>query len=78
MCLEPGQIMYVDTGNVVAFDSTVTYEVEMIKGAKNIFFGGEGLFLTKLVGPGNIILQTFNFDDLSKRIISRMPNKGSN
>ena len=76
--LNPGETMYVDTGNVVAFDSTVTYDVEMIKGAKNIFFGGEGLFLTKLVGPGKIILQTFNFNDLTQRIISKIPNKGSN
>ena len=50
--LAPGEIIKVDTGNVVAFENTVSYEVEMIKGLGNIFLGGEGLFLTKLVGPG--------------------------
>ncbi|MBQ7084028.1 MAG: TIGR00266 family protein, partial [Anaerotignum sp.] len=46
--LAPGEVLKVDTGNVVAFDSSMSYEIEMVKGAKNIIFGGEGLFLTKL------------------------------
>lgn len=58
--LAPGEIIKVDSGNVVAFDSTVNYEVETVKGLGNIFFGGEGLFLTKLTGPGKVILQTLN------------------
>lgn len=45
--LEPGEVLKVDTGNVVAFERTVAYEVEMIRGLGNIFFGGEGLFLTE-------------------------------
>lgn len=53
--LEPGEVLKVDTGNVVAFERTVAYEVEMIRGLGNIFFGGEGLFLTKLVGHGRVI-----------------------
>ena len=58
--LAPGEVIKVDTGNVVAFDSSVKYEVETVKGLGNIFFGGEGLFLTKLTGPGKVILQTLN------------------
>ena len=58
--LAPGEIIKVDSGNVVAFDSSVKYEVETVKGLGNIFFGGEGLFLTKLTGPGKVILQTLN------------------
>ena len=48
---------------------------EEIKGLKNIFLGGEGLFLTKLTGPGKVILQTQNFNDFAGRVISMIPNK---
>ena len=58
--LAPGEVIKVDSGNVVAFDSSVNYEVETVKGLGNVFFGGEGLFLTKLTGPGKVILQTLN------------------
>lgn len=73
--LAPGEILKVDTGNVVAFEKSVSYEIETVKGLSNIFFGGEGLFLTKLVGPGRVILQTQNFNDFAGRIISRIPSK---
>jgi uncharacterized protein (TIGR00266 family) len=71
--LEPGEVIKVDTGNVVAFDKTVSYEIETVKGLGNIFFGGEGLFLTKLTGPGRVVLQTQNFNDFAGRIIAMMP-----
>jgi uncharacterized protein (TIGR00266 family) len=71
--LEPGEVIKVDTGNVVAFDKTVSYEIETVKGLGNIFFGGEGLFLTKLTGPGRVVLQTQNFNDFASRIIAMMP-----
>lgn len=71
--LQPGEVLKVDTGNVVAFDKGVSYEIETVKGLKNIFLGGEGLFLTKLVGPGKVIIQTQNFNDFAGRILSRMP-----
>ncbi len=74
--LAPGEVLKVDTGNVVAFDSSVRYEIETVKGLGNIFFGGEGLFLTKLTGPGRVILQTQNFNDFAGKIIARMPRKG--
>lgn len=73
--LAPGEVLKVDTGNVVAFEKTVNYEIETVKGLKNIFFGGEGLFLTKLTGPGRVILQTQNFNEFAGRIISMMPSK---
>ncbi len=75
--LQPGEVIKVDTGNVVAFEKTVQYEIETVKGVKNVLFGGEGLFLTKLIGPGKVILQTQNFNDFAGRIISLMP-KSSN
>ncbi len=73
--LGEGESILVDTGNVVAFEKSVKYEIETVKGFKNIFFGGEGLFLTRLTGPGKIILQTMNFHDLAGRVINMMPSK---
>ena len=72
--LAPGEVLKVETGNVVAFEKTVNYEIETVKGLKNIFFGGEGLFLTKLTGPGRVILQTQNFNEFAGRIISMIPS----
>ena len=71
--LAPGEVLFVDTGNVVAFDASVTYEVQMIKGVGNVLFGGEGLFNTKLTGPGKVILQTQNFNEFASRIIAMVP-----
>lgn len=73
--LAPGEVLKVDTGNVVAFEKRVSYEIETVKGIKNIFLGGEGLFLTKLVGPGKVILQTQNFNEFASRIIRLLPSK---
>ncbi|MBR2743853.1 MAG: TIGR00266 family protein [Clostridia bacterium] len=73
--LAPGEVLKVDTGNVVGFESSVNYEIETVKGLGNIFFGGEGLFLTKLTGPGKVIVQTQNFGDFAGRIIGMLPKK---
>lgn len=71
--LAPGQVMKVDTGNIAVFESTVSYSVEMVKGFKNILFGGEGLFLTTLQGPGKVWLQTMTAADIASRIIPFIP-----
>ena len=71
--LAPGEVLKVDTGNVVGFESTVSYEIETVKGLGNIFLGGEGLFLTKLVGPGRVIIQSQNFGDFAGKILGMMP-----
>lgn len=73
--LAPGEVLKVDTGNVVAFENSVQYEIETVKGLGNIFFGGEGLFLTKLTGPGKVVLQTLSFGDLAGRILALAPSK---
>lgn len=73
--LMPGEVIKVDTGNVVAFEKSVQYEIETVKGLKNIFLGGEGLFLTKLTGPGKVILQTQNFNEFAGRIVKMVPSK---
>lgn len=56
--LVDGQSLLVNTGYLAAMDATVKMEVKMVKGAKNILFGGEGLFNTKVTGPGRIWLQS--------------------
>lgn len=75
--LLPGEVMKVDTGHVAAFESTVNFDVAMVKGFKNIMFGGEGLFLTTLKGPGKIWLQTMPIQNVAKRIIPFIPQKSS-
>lgn len=71
--LRAGEVLKVDTGNVVAFSPSVQYEIETVKGLGNIFLGGEGLFLTRLTGPGTVILQTQNFNDFAGKIIAKIP-----
>ncbi|WP_455544400.1 TIGR00266 family protein [Intestinibacter sp.] len=66
--LEPGEVIKVDTGNLVGFEDTVRYEVETVKGLGNIMFGGEGLFLTKLTGPGQVVLQTMNMNEFAMKV----------
>lgn len=75
--LAPGEVLKVDTGNVVGFERSVGYEIEMVKGLGNIFFGGEGLFLTKLTGPGRVILQTQNIAEFAGRIAQFIPTKSN-
>lgn len=75
--LQPGQKMVIDTGNVAAWESTVSYSSQMVKGFKNILFGGEGLFLTTLTGPGKIWLQTISISELAGRLIPYMPTARS-
>lgn len=74
--LAPGEVLKVDTGNVVAFERSISYEVETVKGLGNIFFGGEGLFLTKLTGPGKVIMQTQNIAEFAGRIARFIPTSG--
>ena len=76
--LKENETIKIDTGNIVAFDKSVKYEVEVVKGVKNVLFGGEGLFLAKLTGPGKVILQTQNFYDFASDIISLIPENNNN
>jgi uncharacterized protein (TIGR00266 family) len=71
--LAAGEVLKVDTGNVVAFEPTVGYEIETVKGLGNVLLGGEGLFITRLVGPGKVIIQSQNFRDFAGKVISYMP-----
>lgn len=70
--LEPGQSLLVNTGYLAAMDVSVKMEIEMVKGAKNVLFGGEGLFNTKLTGPGRIWLQSMPASALAASIMPYM------
>ena len=74
--LAPGEKLVIDTGNVAAWESSVTYNSQMVKGFKNVLFGGEGLFLTTLTGPGKVWLQTMSISELAKRLVPYMPARG--
>ena len=67
--LEAGQTLRVDTGCIVAFEDSVQYDIQFVGGFKNALFGGEGLFLATLTGPGHAILQTLPFSRLAGRIV---------
>lgn len=73
--LEEGQRLIVDTGNVAMVDSTVSIDVQRVKGAKNLLFGGEGLFNTVVTGPGNVVLQTMPISNFANTIAAVLPNK---
>ena len=76
--LAPGETIKVDTGNVAAFEESVRYQAEMVKGFKNILFGGEGLFLTTLTGPGKVWLQTMTMPSFARQLIPFLPKPSSN
>ncbi len=71
--LAPGERMKVDTGHVAMFEPTVSFDIEMVKGFKNILFGGEGLFFAILTGPGRIWLQTMPMSKLAGAMLQYMP-----
>ena len=71
--LEAGQQMVVDTGYLAMMDDTCTMDVASVKGAKNMIFGGEGLFNTVVTGPGKIVLQTMPINSVAGAIIPFIP-----
>jgi uncharacterized protein (TIGR00266 family) len=76
MELGPGEMLRVDTGCLVAMDQQVDYDIEMVPGVKTALFGGEGLFLARLRGPGRVLLQSLPFSRLADRIIAAAPRAG--
>ncbi len=74
--LQPGELLRVDTGHVAMIDPTVDFDVEIVRGFKNILLGGEGLFLATLRGPGKAYLQTMPMDKLAQKIAQYMPQVG--
>ncbi len=71
--LGPGQQIVVDTGNVLGFESTVSIDIQQVKGVKNKLLGGEGFFNTILTGPGKIWLQTMPISAVAGAIAGYIP-----
>ena len=76
--LKPGQKIIVDTGNVAGFESSVQMDIQTVPGAKNMFFGGEGIFNTVLTGPGRVWLQTMPIYNVANAIRPYIPTGGNN
>jgi uncharacterized protein (TIGR00266 family) len=74
--LEAGESLRVDTGCLVAFESSVDYDIQTVSGIKTAFFGGEGLFYARLTGPGTVWLQSLPFSRLAGKVISHIPRGG--
>ena len=75
--LAAGQSLLIDTGHLAAMSESCTMQVETVPGIKNVFFGGEGLFLTRVTGPGNIILQTMPIPNVAASLIPYLPNSNN-
>jgi uncharacterized protein (TIGR00266 family) len=74
--LAAGEKLRVDTGCLVAMLPGVDYDIELVGGVKNTLFGGEGLFLATLTGPGEVWLQSLPFSRLAGRIVAAAPQTG--
>jgi uncharacterized protein (TIGR00266 family) len=74
--LAVGERLRIDTGCLMALQPTVDYNIEFVGGFKNTFFGGEGLFLATLTGPGKIWLQSLPFSRLAGRMLANAPQSG--
>ena len=71
--LKPGQQLVVDTGNVAGFEPSVQMDIQTVPGAKNMLFGGEGIFNTVLTGPGRVWLQTMPIYNVANAIRPYIP-----
>jgi len=67
------ETLKVDTGCLVAFTKDIDYDIQMVKGIKSMFFGGEGLFYARLKGPGIVWVQSLPFSRLAERIYMAAP-----
>jgi uncharacterized protein (TIGR00266 family) len=74
--LAPGELLRVDTGCIVAFAPSISYDIEVVSGVKSILFGGEGLFFATLRGPGKVWLQSLPLSRMAQRIFAAMPRVG--
>lgn len=75
--LKAGQTMRVDPGHIAMYEPSVSYDITRVKGARNILFGGEGLFLATLTGPGKVWLQSLPLANLASSLMRYIPTKSS-
>jgi len=72
--LRPGENLRVHPGHVGAFESSVSFQITTVPGIKNMIFGGDGLFLASLTGPGKVWLQTLPISKLAHQLMEYMPS----
>ena len=74
--LRAGQTLMIDTGCIVALTQSVNFEIQYVGKVKTALFGGEGLFLAKVTGPGTVWLQSLPFSRLASRVFAAAPPRG--
>lgn len=74
--LRPGETLRVHPGHVGAFQSSVAFQITVVRGIKNMIFGGDGIFLAALTGPGRVWLQTLPISKLAHQIFEYLPSEG--
>jgi uncharacterized protein (TIGR00266 family) len=67
--LGPGEVLQVDTGCIVAFDEGVDYDIQLVGGIKTAIFGGEGLFLATMRGPGRVVIQSMTLEKMRRELV---------
>ena len=73
--LKDGEELVIDQGHLGAMDETVSFDIQRVKGAKNMLLSGEGVFLARLTGPGKVWIQTMPLPTLAGAIIPYLPTK---
>ncbi|MGD0683319.1 MAG: TIGR00266 family protein [Terracidiphilus sp.] len=71
--LAPGEVLRVHPGHVGAFQASVSFQITTVPGIKNMVFGGDGIFLAVLQGPGSVLLQTLPISRLAHQIAEYIP-----
>ncbi len=74
--LGPGETLRAHPGHVGMFQERVSFDITMMKGISNAIFGGDGLFLAVLTGPGRVWLQTLPLPNLAHALVPYLPSKG--
>ena len=74
--LQPNETMKIEPGHIAMFEPSVSFDIAMVKGIKNMLFGGEGIFLGTLTGPGRIWLHSMTVHKMAHRIGESLPGKG--
>jgi uncharacterized protein (TIGR00266 family) len=74
--LEPGQRLLVHAGHVGIMDPSISFDIQTVPGFKNVLFGGEGLFLATVTGPGRVVLQSMPILNLAEEIGRHLPASG--
>ncbi|HEX7640516.1 MAG TPA: AIM24 family protein [Burkholderiaceae bacterium] len=74
--LQPGETLLVEAGCLVAYTQSVNFEIQFVGGVKTALFGGEGLFLARVTGPGTVWIQSMPFSRLASRVFAAAPQNG--